>query len=131
MKNMRFFILLVLILAASACRQNTAETKLSETPQPTAETKQKQTVSETPQPTASVPKNGNYNGKGVVTKIDLKLVSVGLDHEKIEGLMPAMSMEFFVKEKSELEKLKVGDKVEFVVEYKDGQETIISIKKAQ
>lgn len=119
---MRFFILLVLILAASACQQNTAETKQK---QPA------QTVAETPQPTGSVPKNGNYNGKGVVTKIDLKLVSVGLDHEKIEGLMGAMSMEFFVQEKSELEKLKVGDKVEFVVEYKDGQENIISIKKVE
>jgi Cu/Ag efflux protein CusF len=118
MKNMRFLILLVVLLAASACQQNTVETK-------------QKPASETPQPTASAPKNGNYNGKGVVTKIDLKLVSVGLDHEKIEGLMPAMSMEFFVKEKSELEKLKVGDKVEFVVEYKDGQETITSIKKTQ
>jgi Cu/Ag efflux protein CusF len=116
---MRFLILLVLILAASACQQNSAETK------------QKQPASETPQPTASVPKNGNYNGKGVVTKIDLKLVSVEIDHEEIEGLMPKMKMEFFVKERSGLETLKVGDKVEFVVEYKDGQEKIISIKKAQ
>ena len=76
-------------------------------------------------------KNGNYDGKGVVTKINLKIVSVELDHEEIKNLMPAMRMEFYVTKKSELEALKLGDTVDFVVEYKDGQEKIISIKKAQ
>lgn len=72
-----------------------------------------------------------FNGKGVVTKINLELVSVELDHEAIEGAMPAMIMEFYVKEKSEIEVLKVGDKVEFVLEENFGQEKIISIKKIQ
>jgi Cu/Ag efflux protein CusF len=120
---MKAFIFLVLILAISGCQQNAAETKQA--------TKPAQTASATPQPTSSVPKNGNYNGKGVVTKIDLKLVSVEMDHEEIKDLMPPMRMEFYAKEKSELEKLKVGDNVEFVVEYKDGQEKIITIKKTQ
>jgi Cu/Ag efflux protein CusF len=70
-----------------------------------------------------------YNGKGVVTKINLELVSVELNHEEIEGLMPAMTMEFYVRNKSELESLQIGDKVEFVLEYDQGRETIISIKK--
>lgn len=85
----------------------------------------------TPSPTAFVPQNKTYNGKGVVTKINLELVSVEVNHEKIEGLMDAMIMEFFVAKKAELEALKVGDKVDFVIEYKDGQEKIISIKKAK
>jgi Cu/Ag efflux protein CusF len=72
-----------------------------------------------------------FNGKGIVTKINLELGSVGLDHEAIEGSMPAMVMEFYVKEKSELNALKVGDKVEFVLEENFGQEKIISIKKIQ
>lgn len=72
-----------------------------------------------------------FNGRGVVTKINRELGSVELDHEKIEGAMPAMIMEFYVKEKSELEVLKVGDKVEFVLEENFGQEKIISIKKIQ
>lgn len=72
-----------------------------------------------------------FNGKGVVTKINLELGSVELDHEAIEGSMPAMLMEFFVKEKSELNPLKIGDKVEFVLEENFGQEKIISIKKIQ
>lgn len=72
-----------------------------------------------------------FNGKGVVTKINLELGSVELDHEAIEGSMPAMRMEFFVREKSELNPLKIGDKVEFVLEENFGQEKIISIKKVQ
>jgi Cu/Ag efflux protein CusF len=87
-------------------------------------------VSPTPVPTASIPKNGDYNAKGVVTKINLDLASVELNHEEIKDLMPAMLMEFFVSDKKFLNGLKVGDKVDFVVRYKDGAETIVDIKKA-
>jgi Cu/Ag efflux protein CusF len=72
-----------------------------------------------------------YDGKGVVTKINLELVSVELDHEEIKGLMPKMIMEFYVKEKSQLEKLKVGDKVDFVLEDNAGAEQIIKIVKSK
>jgi Cu/Ag efflux protein CusF len=116
---MKTFILFILILTASACQQKASETKPA------------QTVAATPQPTASAPKNGNYNGKGIVKEIHLNEGWVMLDHEEIKGVMPPMKMGFTVKEKTELEKLKVGDTVEFVLEYKDGQENIISIKKAQ
>ena len=82
-----------------------------------------------PAATVSTPKDGNYNGKGQVTKIDMKLGSVGLDHENIEGLMPAMQMEFYVKDKAMIKDLKVGDKVDFIIEYKGGTETITAISK--
>jgi Cu/Ag efflux protein CusF len=117
---MKFSILFVFILLISACQQSTSEVK-NQAVKPSA----------TPSPTAFVPQNKTYNGKGVVTKINLELVSVEVNHEKIEGLMDAMVMEFFVTKKAELEKLKVGDKVDFVIEYKDGQEKIISIQKAK
>jgi Cu/Ag efflux protein CusF len=87
-----------------------------------------------PAAAATTPGNAKvktYNGRGIVTKIDLKLVSVELDHEKIEGLMDAMRMEFYVKEKSELETLRIGDKVEFVLEDNAGAERIIRIAKAE
>jgi Cu/Ag efflux protein CusF len=112
---MKIFILFLLILAFQSCRQPAKRT----------------IPSETPATTTSVPKNGNYSGKGVVTKINLKDVSLEMDHEEIVGLMPAMRMEFFVREKAELEKLKLGDKVEFIIEYKDGQENIVSVKKTE
>lgn len=69
-----------------------------------------------------------FDGKGVVTKINLELGSVELDHEEIEGSMPAMIMEFYVTDKRQLEPLKVGDKVEFVLEEDRGQEKLTSIK---
>ena len=82
-------------------------------------------------PTSVTPKNGDYNGKGVVTKIDLNLGSVGLDHEEIKDVMPAMQMEFYVTDKKMLDGLKVGDTVDFVFRYKDHTETISDIKKAK
>ena len=85
----------------------------------------------TPAPTTSVPKNGDYSGKGMVTKINLDLGSVEVDHEEIKDLMPAMKMEFFVSDKKLLSGLNVGDKINFVVRYKDPTETIVDIKKAQ
>ncbi len=129
-------ILMFGMLSFSACQQNAAETKpqnvnraqnIAATP----------TVSPSVAPTSAPPatpdksKARNFNGKGVVTKINLELVSVELDHEEIKGLMPKMQMEFYAKEKSELEALKIGDKVDFVLEDNAGAEVIISIKKAK
>ena len=91
----------------------------------------------TPRPPAPAPtepppiKDGNYNGKGTVYKIDLNLGSVGLNHDDIVGLMPAMQMEFYVTDKALLKGLALGDKVDFVIVYKGGRETINSIKKTR
>ncbi len=120
---MKIFIFFVLIFsfAFSACEKSVAENS-------------NQVAKTTPNSTVNPTKtsnNGNYNGKGKVTKINLELVSVELDHEEIKDVMPRMIMEFFVTEKSELEKLKIGDQVDFVLEYKDGQEKIIRIEKAR
>ncbi len=129
---MRIFLIIAFLGLISACQQNAAETKpqnakptQTTNAKPTAETEP--SIMRTPPPDTS--KIKTYKSKGVVTKINLELVSVELNHEKIEDLMPAMTMEFYVKEKSELEVLKVGDKVSFVLEDNQGQERIISIKK--
>lgn len=84
----------------------------------------------TPVPSSSTIENADYPGKGKVTKINLELGSVELDHEEIKGVMPAMRMEFYVSDKKLLEDLNGGDNVEFTLRYKDGTETITSIKKA-
>jgi len=78
---------------------------------------------------AKKPEDGFYQGKGKVTKINNDLGSVELDHEAIEGLMPAMKMEFNVKDKAMLKPIAVGDAVTFTVEYKQGTEIIIAIGK--
>src|SRR4051812_39887552 len=49
-----------------------------------------------------VPKDGTYVGRGKVTKLNAAAGSVELDHQEIPGLMPAMKMEFNVKDKSML-----------------------------
>jgi Cu/Ag efflux protein CusF len=89
------------------------------------------TSSPSPVPTTMTPKNGDYDGKGVVTKINLELGSVEMDHEDIPGVMPPMRMEFYVTDKKTLDGLKVGDKVDFVLRYKDHTETIVDIKKSK
>jgi Cu/Ag efflux protein CusF len=88
-------------------------------------------VSPSPLPTASIPKDGDYPAKGIVKKINMDAGSVEIDHEKIEGMMDAMDMEFYVKDKTMLKGLSVGDKVDFVLQYKHPSETVISIKNAQ
>ncbi len=88
-------------------------------------------IASAPIAVSTIPKDGNYPGRGTVTKINTELVSVELDHEEIVGLMPKMIMEFYVRDASLLDGLKVGDNVEFVLEYKHPSETIVGIKKIQ
>lgn len=90
-------------------------------------------VSATPKPTATQPQvaNGDYPGKGKVTKINLELGSVEMDHEEIVGVMPAMRMEFYVSDKKMLDGLNVGDAVDFTLRYKDHTETVVGISKAK
>ncbi|MGB7207057.1 MAG: copper-binding protein [Pyrinomonadaceae bacterium] len=85
----------------------------------------------TPVPASSVIKNGEYPGKGKVTKINLEIGSVEMDHEEIKGVMPPMRMEFYVTDKKILDGVTLGDSIDFTLLYKDGTEKISSIKKAQ
>ena len=89
------------------------------------------TVSSPTAATSALPKDGDYPAKGVVTKINMEMGSVELDHEEVVGVMPPMRMEFFVTDKKMLDGLKVGDKVDFVLRYKDPTETIVKITKAK
>lgn len=78
---------------------------------------------------ADKPKIKTFDGTGKVTKINLEIGSVELDHEEIKGLMPKMIMEFYVSDKKMLDDLKIGDKVDFVLEDNAGAEQIIKIKR--
>jgi Cu/Ag efflux protein CusF len=69
-----------------------------------------------------------YPGTGVVTIINFKEGWVEINHEEIEGLMPAMQMEWSVKDRSLMEKIKVGDRVNFVVVETGRGEIITDIK---
>ena len=122
-KNLPF--ILAILMFFSACQKNAQQTNA-----PLAETTA--TNSETVSPTVSTvndAKTKTYDGIGVVMKINLELVSVELKHEEIKGLMPAMQMEFYVSDKKYLENLKIGDKVDFVLENSINGERIVNIKK--
>jgi len=63
-----------------------------------------------------------YPATGVVALINKKEGWIEINHDEIKDLMPAMQMEFLVKDKSLLDKVKVGDRVDFtVVEMKKGE----------
>jgi Cu(I)/Ag(I) efflux system periplasmic protein CusF len=70
-----------------------------------------------------------YQGVGVLKSINLKQVSVEIAHEDIKDLMPAMTMEFYVKDKSLLAGIKSGDRIEFTLVNGVGGLKITAIKK--
>ena len=76
-------------------------------------------------------KNGDYPGRGKITRINAELGSVEMNHEEIPGVMPAMLMEFYVSDKKMLDGLRVGDAIDFTLHYKDRSETITAISKAK
>jgi len=118
---MRIFILLVTVALSAGCVADRPPSGGRSVP-PTS----------TPIPTPAFPKDGTYPGRGTVTRINLEAGSVELDHEPMpDMLMPAMRMEFNVKDRSDLRSLRIGDAVDFMLEYKHPTETIVSIKKAK
>jgi len=56
-----------------------------------------------------------YPGTGILTTINLEEGWVAIEHQEIKDLMPAMTMEFWVRNRSLMKGLRVGDKVDFVV----------------
>ncbi len=67
---------------------------------------------------------------GVVKKIDLAKRRVTLQHGDIKNLgMPAMTMEFRVKDPSLLSNLKLGDKLHFHAEEADGALLLTRVQK--
>ena len=127
-KSILFVTLLAMLACSCGSKPEATPTTVSKpTPFPSIAAP----ASPTPVPTPLIPKDGDYDGTGVVTKIDIKLASVEVNHEEIKDLMPAMQMEFFVSDKKLLDGLKVGDKINFVVRYKHPTETIVEIRKAQ
>ena len=79
-------------------------------------------------PAAAVATN-RYTGEGKVIAMDPKRPSIEIDHGEIKGLMPAMKMEFYVKDKAMLNGLKAGDLIDFSVDNGVGGIVITKITK--
>jgi Cu(I)/Ag(I) efflux system protein CusF len=70
-----------------------------------------------------------HEGVGVIEEVDQEASTIQINHEEIKGYMPAMSMPYKVKDKSLLEKIKPGDKVNFTMEDSSAGIFIIDLKK--
>lgn len=69
---------------------------------------------------------------GEVRKIDLETQKITLRHGEIKNLdMPGMTMVFRVADTALLATVKVGDKVKFNVEKRDGAMVITAMERAQ
>jgi len=71
-----------------------------------------------------------YSGVGVILSINLKEGWFEIDHEEIKDFMPAMHMQWSVKDRSMLKSVRVGDKVNFTVEDDNGSEVITALVKS-
>ena len=79
-------------------------------------------------PAAAVAAN-SYKGTGVVKGINLQPPAIEIDHGDIDGLMPAMQMEFPVTDPSLLNGIAVNDRIDFTIEAAKGQMKVSAIKK--
>ncbi|HEX5731696.1 MAG TPA: copper-binding protein [Blastocatellia bacterium] len=72
---------------------------------------------------------GTHRAFGVIESIDKELGHVQIDHEEIKDFMPAMNMPFPVKDRSLLDAVAPGDRVEFLLRADESGMVVIAIKK--
>jgi Cu(I)/Ag(I) efflux system periplasmic protein CusF len=91
----------------------------------------------TPSPTPSTAASGadaavaarSYPGVGTVKALNPKAPSIEIAHGDIEGLMPAMQMEFDVTDAALLNGLQINDQIDFTIEDRTGIMRVTAIKK--
>lgn len=79
-------------------------------------------------PAAAVQTN-QYKGVGVVKSLNHTAPAIEINHGDIEGLMPAMQMEFPVTDANLLNGLAVNDRIDFTVENAPEGMKVVAIKK--
>lgn len=120
-------ILLLSIVFVSCSQPAPTSAPISPTPAPTPSPTPAAVVRnplDVPTPVIGKP----YPGKGVVTIVNLQEGWVEINHEPIEGLMPAMQMAWPIKPRKLMKSIRVGDKVEFTVIETGKGEIITAIK---
>jgi Cu/Ag efflux protein CusF len=94
------------------------------------EASQKAATSATPAsgPAAAV-QTTQHKGYGVVKALNPKAPSIEINHGEIDGLMPAMQMEFPVTDAKLLDGLAVNDRIDFTVENAPEGMKVVAITK--
>jgi len=110
-------IVLAALIVFSACGPPPTNKQSAATPTPTG-------------PAAAVQSN-TYHGVGVVKHVytNPKAPAIEIDHGDIDGLMPAMQMEFPVTDPKLLNGIAVNDRIDFTIEAAAGQMKVSAIKK--
>jgi len=72
---------------------------------------------------------GRYSARGVVEDVDVEGGQVLIDHEDVEGLMPAMTMNFAVRDRELLEKLSPGQLIEFEIHFTGRSYDVVDVRK--
>ncbi len=85
----------------------------------------------TPSGPAAAVQTNSYQGAGTVKAVytNPKAPAIEIDHGEIDGLMPAMQMEFPVTDPNLLKGIAVNDQVDFTIETAAGTMKISAIKK--
>ncbi len=91
----------------------------------------KQSAPATPSGPAAAVQTNFYQGVGVVKALypNPKAPAIEIDHGDIDGLMPAMQMEFPVTDPNLLNGIAVNDRIDFTIEAAAGQMKVSAIKK--
>lgn len=71
-----------------------------------------------------------HSGTGVVRSVNLKEGWFEIDHDEIEGYMPAMRMQWLVRDRALLKSVGAGDRVSFKLQEDNGSELVIELAKA-
>ncbi len=105
------------LFVIAGCNKQTAHNNHAATPSPS------------PVGPAAAVQTHTYQGVGVVKSLNPKRPGIEIAHEDIEGLMPAMQMEFEVPDGALLDGLAVNDQIAFTIEDGPGEMRVIAIKK--
>ena len=117
------FLILVSAALALSCAKPQPEKAVAPSPSPQA------TVAIGPPGFPPAVLGKPYPATGVVKAINLKEGWVGIEHEEIKDLMPPMSMEFWVRKRSIMDGISVGDRVDFVVVEDNKGQYLTELKK--
>lgn len=72
----------------------------------------------------------NHAGRGSVVSIDQNGAKITLKHDEIRGLMPPMTMQFYVQPAEMMKAFRVGDTVQFTLNAQGGDFIITRIEKS-
>jgi Cu/Ag efflux protein CusF len=110
----RLVIICAALIVAAACNKQPANN---------------QTNASAPTGPAATVASNSYHGVGVVKSINPKGPAIEIDHGDIEGLMPAMQMEFPVTDANLLNGIAVNDRIDFTIDNSKNEMKVTAIKK--